>query len=52
MNRIGQYADMVNVAEMFRNGLYAENSSNLDRYSLCHCASTAGICSWQAERGT
>ena len=36
MNRIGQYADIVKVAEMFRNGLYAENSSNLDRYSLHH----------------
>ena len=37
MNRIGQYADMVKVAEMFRNGLNAENSSNLDQYSLANC---------------
>ena len=27
---------------MFRNGLYAENSGNLDRYSLYHRVSTAG----------
>ena len=30
------------VAEMLRNGLYAENSSNLDQYSLYHRASIAG----------